>query len=317
MAKFGQKVWIKVEGEGGEVVLDASDLRIDFDIRLLDGFRRGSFTIFGLTPETVGNVSNGVRYVTLKTQLHGGRIYTLANKWFVSNALEVTSVPDSRTTLYCFDRTRKDYLEKMVSGEVINPTLRRQVSAITRSMGYMGSVRYKHFPPGRIDEVPLRPIDPLNYSAQRWFRELQKEFKFNLYTEDEELILMYKPNYSDFKNTTFFNEEADIQLDSRNMRANPIIGPASLIVTSNLDPNIKPASVMDISTLVTYGVKSDRTLELAGDFLDIAISGFTKYLTIQVQHTGSNWTKQWHTKASAYTVTKGKSMSTGEFRHGT
>lgn len=313
MAKFGQTVWITVEGEGGEVVLDASDLRIDFDVRLIDGFRRGSFTVYGLAPETVGNISNGTRYVTLKTQLHDGPIYTLAKKWFVSNALEVTSVPNTMTTLYCYDIMRKDHLEKQISIKVNKPSLRNVVREINRAIGYTGKVDYKHFPTGYVDTVPPKPIADLGYSAQQCFRNLQRQYRFNLYTEDNHMILMHKPNFKDYKETSFFTDPADVQLRSENMRANPVLGPASLVIKSNLDPEIRPSSILDISTLVTYGVNnSQATLQLADDFIKIAVSGFSKYLTIAVQHKGSNWTAEWFTKASAYTVTQGKLMATGD-----
>lgn len=310
MNKFGQRVWITIEGEGGEVILDASDLRIDFDIRLIDGFRRGSFSVYGLAPETVGNISNGTRFVTLKTQLHDGPIYTLANKWYVSNALEVISVPNTVTTIYCFDTMRKNYLEKQIENVVVeNPTLRRMVEAINRAVGFKGKPEYKHFPDGYIDTPTKRPIVDLGYSAQQCFRNLQRQYQFNLYTEDNHMILMHKPDFKDFKQTSFFTDPADVQLRSENMRANPILGPASLVIKSNLDPDIRPSAILDTKNLVTYEVNpSQATLQIADDFIKLAVSGFSKYLTIAVQHTGSNYTANWFTKASSYTVTKGRHM---------
>ena len=122
---------------------------------------------------------------------------------------------------------------------------------------------------------------------------------------------MYKPDDKNLKLTDFYSNPADVVLSTTNMRSNPKIGPATLSVVSNLDPLIKPSSILDVSELLTIGTDtSEETLQVAQDYLKEKVSGFSKYQTLSVQHKGSNWTGDWITQAAATSPTKGTTMPT-------
>ena len=140
--------------------------------------------------------------------------------------------------------------------------------------------------------------------------------KFNVYTEDGNIVFMYKPDYKNLVDTDMYTSEGDIILDTKNMRANPKIGPATLSVLSNLDPYIKPTTILNTSKLLTAGTSTDQnTLEVAENYLQDKVAGSDKYQTLSVQHKGSNWTPEWSTQAAATSPTPGTTMpSTTWFR---
>ena len=95
------------------------------------------------------------------------------------------------------------------------------------------------------------------------------------------------------------------------MSANPRIGPATLEVTSDLDAYITPTAILDVSKLITASVDADDvTLQLAEDYVQDSIAGFTKYQALTVTHKGSNYTKKWDTQVTATSPDKGTSMPT-------
>lgn len=317
---FGQEVILTVHDLGGsKLVFDASGLRVDFDVRLIDGFSRGTFTIFNMKEATIKAISNGENYVTVKTKLHGGQEYTVANSFFISNVLEEKKLPNSITTLYCFDSLRKQYLEEQVDVAVRDPTLKKEMSQICTAAGFTGDVRYLSFPTGKIDQPSARRVSSHQGTMQQCIRRLQDTYGFKLYTDfDSGLSCMYTPTLGELVNTSLAEKNSDIILDVRNMRSNPKIGPATLFVTSNLDGRIKPTAVLDTSKLLTVGTDtSEETLQLADGFLQDVVAGFTKYQTLTVQHKGSNYTSEWKTVATATSPTSGKNMPTLSWHKGT
>ena len=73
MQRFGQEVVLTVTDENGGQVLNASGLRVDFDIREIRGFSRASIRIFNLTDTTIGSLVGAQnRYATLQVRLHDG-----------------------------------------------------------------------------------------------------------------------------------------------------------------------------------------------------------------------------------------------------
>lgn len=318
--EFGQEVFLTVHDEAGTIIVfDATGLRVDFDVRHIDGFSRGTFTLYNLADSTVTALASGGNYVTVKTMLHGSQEYTVANSFFVSNVLEEKKLPNSVTTLFCFDKLRKQNLEKTVDVIVKRPTLKRQVAAILDAAEFSGGIEYKTFPLGRIDQESSRPQSSHQGTAQQCLRVLQKTHQFKLFTDPNAgFTLMYLPNLGEVDTTGLSSKEADVILHTDNMRANPKIGPATLLVTSNLDGRIKPAAVLDISNLITVGVQglNNEQLEIA-ELLKTTVAGYDKYQTLTVQHKGSNFTSEWKTVATATSPTRGKSMPTINWQKGT
>ena len=314
---FGQEVTLTVHDKSGEnIVFDSGGLRVDFDVRLVGKFNRGSFTIYNLVDDTIRAIVAEDNYVTLITKLHG-RQYTIAKSYYISNVIEEKILPNSITTLYCYDSLRKDFLEEQINYTVIKPTLRACMTELCKEAGFTGEVLYKAFPEGRIDQQPPRITSEFQGSLQSCITKLQEQHKFNVYTDLDNLICLYMPTLEEVQYTELVDKEPDVVLDSLNMRSNPKIGPASLYLTSNLDGNIKPSVLLDASKLITVGTTSSLdTLGTAEDFLNHASSGFSKYQAIAVQHTGSNYTDLWKTVVSAISPTSGKSMSQFSWQKG-
>ena len=303
-----QEVFMTVHdsAEGGNVVLDPTGLRIDFDIRLIPKFNRATFTIYNLTEATVKSLVDGGRYVTLKTRLHNGEIYTLANRFFVSNAVDELKLPERITTLYCFDNLKKTLLERQVNYTAHDTSLEGMMKKLTGNV----SVDYKSFPIGLTSERGLLETRPLQGTVRECISGLEKEFKFTTFTDNGGLLAMYLPDLKNVAVTSLVDKKSEVTLHTTAMRSNPKIGIANATIHSNLDGRIKPTSVLDLSKLLTIGSDSDeRTLQLVDKYLK-NYSSFSKYQAFAVNHTGSTHTSDWSTKVSALSPTKGKLMST-------
>lgn len=314
ISKFGQYVLFQAHTEGGDLIFETDSLRVDFDIRDIKGWSRATFTLFNLSPSVVRKLSNGEVYVTLSVAQHDSKLSVIADRMYVSNALEETKVPESVLTLYTYSKLRKLFFEKQVDEKVTQPTIKRSVEQITKASGFGGVIDYKHFPEGYLDYVPPNPQSKQRGSLISCLEALGDSCRFNIYTEGNKMVLMYKPDVKNVKSTGLFTESGNIVLDTRNMRSNPKIGPATLSVVANLDPRIKPTSVLDISQLLTVSTSADEeTLQVAEGYLLEKVAGFSKYQVLSVQHKGSNWTAQWMTQAAATSPTPGTNMNTDKW----
>jgi hypothetical protein len=230
---------------------------------------------------------------------------------YISNALEEIKVPESIFNIYCYSNLRKLFLEKQVDIKVEAPTIVKMVNEAISDTGFDGKVEFKDFPKGVLEYVPSQKHARLQGSLLSVLQVLSKQFRFNLYTEGNKIVLLYKPDSKNLQLTDFYSKAADIILATSNMRSNPKIGPATLSVVANLDPLIKPSSILDISELITLGTSTDEeTLQVAQGILKEKVSGFSKYQALSVQHKGSNWTGDWITQVAATSPTSGTTMPT-------
>lgn len=301
---------------GGNLILDTSGLRVDFDIRLIPEFSRASFVIYNLTEATIKSLMAGDRYVTLKTRLHNGKEYTIANRYYLSNATDELTLPDRITKLFCFDKLRKQVLEKQVNETVKNPSLENMITQVLTSAEHSGGIDFLFFPKGKLEEFK-RPSRPMFGSVQQCIRRLEKEFNFETYTLDGGFSFMYKPSLDNVEKTGLSEKKPDVVLQTRAMRSNPKIGIASASINSNLDPRIRPTSVLDLSELLTVGADAEeRTLQLTDNYLK-SFSNYSKYAAFAVTHKGSNYTNSWNTNITALSPTKGKLMPTVQWANRT
>jgi len=316
IAKFGQYVLLEVHDESGALVFSTDNLKIDFDIRHITGWSRAKFTITNLAPDTIRKISYGENYLTLKVKLHDGPEHIIADRMFISNALEEVKVPESIFNMYCYSKLRRKFLEEQINVKIDSPSLRRVIQGCLEAAKYKGSVEFVHFPEGMLDYVPPSPNQIHRGSLITCLKRIgaKGNYRFNVYTVGNKFVLMYKPEAKNVESTSLFDGEGNIKLKTNNMRSNPKIGPATLSVISNLDPNIKPATVLDISQLLTVGTNTDqKTLEVAEEYLFEKIAGFSKYQVLSVQHKGSNWDSNWMTQAAATSPTHGTNMPTGKW----
>ena len=313
---FGQEVFLTVHDKTGEdVIFESAGLRVDFDVRLVNGFNRGTFSIYNLTDETIKSLVGDDVYVSVTGALHG-RKFLVADTFFISNVLEEKVLPNSVTTLYCYDSLRKESLEEQLDEAVYTPTLRRVFEHMSRATRIAGENIFKSWPEGLLDQAPPRRFQHFHGSYQSIISKLQEQYNFNVFTESGGLVFVYMPDTSDIDFTDLNTREPDVVLDSFNMRSNPKIGPATLFVTSNLDSNIRPGAVLDASNLITVGAADTTGLDVAKDFLNHASVGYTKYQVIASQHKGSNYTSEWKTVATAISASKGKRMPTLSWQKG-
>ena len=307
-----QEVFLEVydQPSGGSLVLNATGLRTDFDIRHIPEFSRATFTIYNLNDTVIKNLMSGDRYVTLKTQLHGGKVFTLANRFFVNNAVDELVLPNRITKLYCMDTMRKDVLEAQVNEDAKDTSLAGMVRQILSVVDSSVPTKFISFPANLENEAGLRPSRPLQGNVQQCIRRLEKEFGFTTFTIDGGLSFMYLPDLSNVNKTSLASKTPDVVLKTRAMRSNPKIGIASATIHSNLDGRIKPTSVLDLSELLTASVNaSEDTLQLVDNYLK-NFTSYNKYQAFAVVHSGSTHTKDWSTKVTALSPTKGKLMST-------
>ena len=310
-----QEVFLEVwdAKEGGNLVLDASGLRVDFDIRHIPGFSRASFIIYNLNEQTIQSLMNPGLYVTLKTQLHGGVVSILADRFYVNNAHDELTLPYRVTTLLCFDNLKLSYLETPVTLSVLpTPSLQDMISSLLWEIGYGSteSTDFKSFPKGLLEENSKLQTRVLNGSARDCLAKLEAEFNFTTYTVNGRFLFMYKPDLKNVNSTSLVGKAPDVILTTNSMRSNPKIGIATCTIHSNLNGAITPTSVLDLSQLLTVGTDSrEQTLQLVDGYLK-NFSSFSKYQAFAVTHTGSNYTADWSTRITGLSPTKGKLMPT-------
>ena len=309
-----QEVFLTIHDQDDKLVVDTTGLRVDFDVRHIDGFSRATFKIWNLNDETIKNVLTGERYVTVTTKLHGRNEFLVANKYFVSNGYDETKLPNNIVTLFCYDKLHKDLFDVELpdGGVTIQApcTLKRIVAGIFASVGYTIAPTYLFFP----DDLEAL-ASPAGYatfdgSVDDAMAELAQEFEFKTYMEDGKVVLMYLPDLDNVDRTGISEAEV-VTLRTDMMQSNPSIGPAILNVTSNLDSRLRPGKVLDVSQLLTISAGADeQAAQLADGYFKTGLAGFSRYQVLAVQHKGSNYTSEWFSNVTASAPTKGDVAST-------
>lgn len=320
MNRFGQRVEIEVTNASGSTVFKTDSLRIDFDIRHVDTFSRGKVEVYNMSRSTIKEiVGKGVdAFITIRTQLHDDKVYTLCDRWFVSNFLEYTQLPNSIATFYIYNNMKRDLLDKQIKiGSTKSGKLKDTVHQLLRAADFGGGVTFDYFPTAILDNKPPRGVDNWDGSFSTCMKRLKDQYGFNYYTDNNELFIAYKPTSSNYKDSSLSDmDRPALVIDSTMLRANPLFGPAQLQLESNLDPRITARTVLDTSQLVTIQTSdSDLTLSVAEDFLDL-VFGYSRFSALTIIHTGSNWVDSWSTKTIAYSVAKGTKMKTQRWWEG-
>ena len=178
------------------------------------------------------------------------------------------------------------------------------------STGFVGEATFLSFPFGLLDRPMLKTKRPMNGSAQQCLRTIEREFDFKTYTINGGFTMLHNPSIATVHKTRLDNIEPDIVLHTSEMRSNPKVGMATCKIDSNLNPDIQPGSVLDISRLITVGVEeSTLTLSVIDDYLK-SFSDYNKYQAFAVSHIGSNYADKWNTTTTAYSPSKGDLMPT-------
>jgi len=301
-----------VKDRSNAVVLKTDSLRVDFDIRDVVGWVRAKIEIYNLAPSTITKLMGGENYVTITTALHDGPEVIVAKDLYISNSIDVFAVPNNVTTLYCYSKLKKSTLEKRVNVQVERPSLKNLMDAILDDVFFDGNVKYIHFPDNYVEDVPLNLTSKQEGSLQSCLDDIGKYYRFHTYVDGDDLTLVYAVSPKNAGSTGLTDAEPTVILNTDNMRSNPIIGPATINITSNLDTRIKPGAVLSVKQLLTASTNATQEqLELTEDYLGI-IAGFNNYQTYSVNHIGSNWTGNWTTKATGLAPTKGYNAPVGK-----
>ena len=310
MSKFGQRVKITVTDKKNDIVLESESLRVDFDIRNIPGYSRGTFKIYNLSDAVSGNIVNveGSK-VTLEVQLHEGTTYKLVDSWPISNAINELILPNNIVTLYAYNGIKNAVLEKQINIEVSGPSLEKNLRAILSAAKHKGSISFISFPSDVLKQTSSRNTAHFPSSAMAGIMKLQRQYPFEMYTNDKGIVFLYKPNIGQLKWTNLEEKREEIVLETVNMVSNPVLSLSTINITSNLDGRIVPSSLLSTANLITAGVGSDEeTIQITSGFIKNYVAGWTKYQAFAVQHRGSNYTKDWTTIVTGIAPTSGRKM---------
>jgi len=307
--RFGQYVRLTVKDRSDTLVFETDSLRVDFDIRNKSGWVRAKVSIYNLTPETINKLTGGENYVTITTSLHGGKEEVLVDELFVSNAIQEIQIPNNITSLFCYSKIRKAVLEKPVSLYIPEPSFKNVVKGILDAAGFTGEAKFKEYPIGYLEKVPAQPRSRQDGSALSCLKILADQHRSYFFSEGNDITFMYRVHSNNRTITTLDEGTGEVQLSTDNMRSNPKIGPATIDIVSNLDSRIKPSVILDISNLLTAGTSVDKeSLSVTEGIIKDVVAGYHKFQTFTVQHSGSNFTGDWQTRANAIAPTQGFNM---------
>lgn len=302
-----QKITLQVHDSltKGGLILEVKNLRIDFDIRQIPNYNKAKVVVYNLNNEAVTSLMSGKRYVTIKVQLHEGKEHTLIHRYYVNNAVDELLLPNRITSIFCFSNELIENLQKPIKVVVASPSIKSCIRQCAAAVGFSGEIKYLSFPEGQVDQVFERMYRSFHRTFLDALKSLGKEYNFNFYIKDGDLIIMYKPDLDNVELTNLGIRES-ILLNTDAMRSNPKVGMATAVIDSILDPTIYPSTVIDLSNLITVGVSEpEESLELVGDYLK-NFSSYNRYQSFAVQHKGSNYTADWNTIINALSPTKGK-----------
>lgn len=302
---FGKKILLEVYNSNGRVILSTSELRVDFDIRMLQGWNRAKFSIFNLDKKTIKSMSYGDTFVRLYVGLHDRPMELLIDDMYASNVMTEKKVPNSVTTLYCVDKLRKNMTSKQIDTVVRKPNLNKILNAIAKGSSEPMKFTLINFPEEVLKHKPANPFCNLSGEVEECLKDLGGQYGFVHHIKGNNIIVKYNPVDSS-KAQSAQSSRGVLVLDSLNMRANPEIGVARLSIKSNLDPQITTTTMLDTSKLVTASLETSfNTLTVDTGHIHDLVSGWSLYDTLSVNHIGGNFTKNWTTKAIAIKAHKG------------
>lgn len=304
---FGIEIVLEIYDDNGSVVLSARGLRVDFDIRYYQGYNRAKFTIYNLSKETAREVATGDRYIRLFVSQHGGTRYLIADDFYVNNAYTEKRVPDSLTTLYCFDKLKKDVTSKFLNIITSGGSLKSILKTIKDSSEKEVNFKLVDFPKELEDFEPTKKKTIYSGEVGKIIDELAVQYNFIPFIKGNiiELGFQANDNKDNLKNIGRLNRKK-IKLNSRDMRSNPVVGMTQIKIDSNLDARIECNSVVDTSDLITSTSGDDiEFLAITKDYLKLSVTGYSLFTVLSVNHVGSSHSNNWSTKVIGIKSTKG------------
>ena len=305
ITKFGKKIKLEVFDSPSftSPIFVSGELRVDFHVKLLQGYNRGKFDIYNLSPKVIGQLSKDGNYVRLSTSLHDGGYKEIGEDFFINNAMTVKQVPNSITSLYGVSVAEKDLTPKQLKQRVRSGSLRRQVEVHAHQNGYQ--VKYDGFPDGMIDYIPLKNEGIQSGSYKSLLQDLGKQYNFTPHFKKKVLTLQFHPN-KDNLHLCKWDKRDIVVLKTENLLANVEIGSSAVRVKSVLDADLVPSKIIDTSELITANI--DASFDVAtvsGGYFKDTITGTTQFAIISTEHKGSNYTKLWESNVYAIRTASG------------
>lgn len=264
ISKFGKRVVLTIKDKNGSVLLSIDDLRIDFDLRVIDGVMRGKVSVWNLEDNTIRIITETNRYIDIDVSLHDGPLVRIAGDLYVNNSHNEIVVPDGITSLFVYTGFKKRYGDNQVSANTSDTgvvgleeekgpvkkiegiTLRSYMTHIIKNgtwegssaQPWRGNLEFINFPEGLLDSKNLLGLgiiedddtlmELLNkYGKNHGFVVSWKPFIEADVGKGDTMLLVYKVNSKNYKLTEFVKRREDTK--------NPTI----LLDTNNMKANPK------------------------------------------------------------------------------
>jgi len=312
ISKFGKEIRldvIELSGSSESVIFSSGKLRVDFQVKNLQGLTRGVYHIYNLGNETIRLICNGDRYLRLHTRLHEEEFREVNPLMYVNNAFHEKMIPENRTSLYAVSANEKNFTSKQARMIVNKPTLRNIMTNLVRNTSDKPiRVDFVGFPDDMEDYEPIKAKTYIDGKVEDVIKDLGKQYSFTTSNEDGVVIVTHHPNIRNLASCKWQNREK-IKLRDVDMKATPKVGISQLKVKSVIDPDIKPSKILDTSDLVTISIDVGlQVLAFDPNVVNNLISGDSLYSVMSTEHIGSNFTKKWETNAIALKATTGANI---------
>lgn len=311
---FGKRVILEIFNNKGETVFSSKGLRVDFDIRLYQGYNRTEFSVYNLNNDTISTISSAdpksPLYARLYVALHDQDYILLADQYYINNVYTEKVVPNSITRMYCIDRLRKEVTSKNIQISVKRPTLRRQLQILGQQAGKGVSITTVDIPAEVLDRLPARPVTKFSGEMEDYMRLLDTQYHLtHTIKPNRNIEFAYKPSREQVKKTSQVTREV-LQLQTRDMISNPVIGTNQMEIESVLNSDIVCNSLLDSHNLITASAESDAELyQISNAFLRSVSSDYTIFSVLSVSHSGSTHEPMWTTKALSIKASKGENIN--------
>lgn len=308
---FGRKVKVEiVKSSNRSPVFTTEELRVDFEIRVLQGYNRAKIDIYNLNDETVSALAGADLYLRVYVAEHDNPYELLAGEFYVNNTITERKLPNQVTSLYCVGSLQKDFTDKEVSLVTKSTSLTGVLNLLDRKVSGDAKFKLIGFPDTVAEWKPVRNKSYYTGSVKSVLTKLSKQYGFSFREEGKVMYIEYIPNSNNAAQIDWSTRDKVI-LDNAEMKANVSVGVASLDVLSNLNARIKPTVILDTSALITAGTALGfAQLTQTKEFLKNSVSGSPLFSVLTVVHKGSTHTKKWETAANAYKVSAGTNIKT-------
>lgn len=278
-------------------------LRVDFEIYEMSLYSKAKVTIYNISDETATAIAKEGNQFKLWVGLHGGPLQQVGGRMYLSNSLFVKRVPENTVTLFGFSTLKQDFLDVILKGNPVpkNTTLKDLIIHLCErsadiSLKPKVSIKFSDTWPEALLNKKIPTAYSLEKSLSYNLKTLGRIYGFTYFTQADDLLFTFIPKNSDAESSIPLRDLIPVvEIDVRNLRANPVVSIGKLSATVNLEPNIKTADIISTNGFVTSaGGETDVAMQHANRIVEIGRS-FDKYQVVDVTHKGSTHNNIWET----------------------